>query len=129
VERSGTILLVEDEDGVRRVLARFLLSKGFEVLCAENARAAQPIWREHQSRIGLLLTDVMLPGGMSGCDLARTLQTDRNDLSVIFTSGYNTEFAEFSASVNPGTYFIPKPYRPDQLLELIDKAFQMAVQN
>lgn len=122
-------MLVEDEDGVRRVLARFLLSKGFEVLCAENARAAEPIWREHQSRITMLLTDVMLPGGISGCDLARSLQLEKNDLTVIFTSGYNTEFAEFSAAVNPGTYFIAKPYRPDQLLDLVNRAFSAAAKN
>lgn len=125
---ARTILLVEDESAVRSVLTRFLCAKGYTVIGAENALVAEPLWREHRERIILLITDVMLPNGVSGCQLAGMLQAENPKLHVILTSGYNNEFAEFAAGVASHTQFIPKPYSPDQLLGMVEGVFASAVE-
>lgn len=123
----GAVLLVEDEVSVRDVLSRFLSAKGYNVLTAENGRAAESVWRMHRHDIDVVVTDVMLPGGMSGCRLATLLQGQKPGLEVILTTGYDSEFAEFAAGATAHTRFLAKPYRPDEMLELIRETFRTPV--
>jgi DNA-binding NtrC family response regulator len=116
---KATILLVEDEESVRRVVVKYLTASGFRIIAAENARSAEPLWREHLPQIDLLLTDVVLPDGMNGRQLAEVLLREKPDLRVIFTSGFNMELAGPNQRLRPGISFIAKPYRPDQLLEAV----------
>jgi DNA-binding NtrC family response regulator len=113
------ILLVEDEAAVRNVLTRFLSAKGFQVFSAEDARSAESAWHRHRHEIGVVVADILLPGGISGSRLATLLQGERPDLEVILTSGYATEHGEFVAEANAHMDFLPKPYHPDDLIELI----------
>jgi two-component system, cell cycle sensor histidine kinase and response regulator CckA len=124
---ARTILLVEDDRPVRGVLVRLLSVHGFRVLEAENAGCAEPLWRNHQDEIDLLLTDVVLPGGVSGCELARKLRQNNPALTVVFTSGYNTEIVDLN--FEPRTHFIAKPYRPDDLIKLLNGAIELNLQN
>src|SRR4051794_39708042 len=117
--KSGTILLVEDETSVRNLVTRFLTLNGFKVLAAESGHAALPVWAEHHKEIDLLLTDVVMPGGMSGRDLAEKLQTEQPTLKVLFTSGYNVELLNAEGTLQEGIHFVQKPYRPEQLLTAI----------
>ncbi len=117
-----TILLVEDEEGVRRVIGRYLTAHGFNILAAENARSAEPLWQENRARIDLLLTDVMLPGGVNGRQLADSLRRDKPGLRVIFTSGFSVEPGEAHSASPLGVSFIAKPYQPGELLEAVRAA-------
>src|SRR5690242_7746695 len=84
----GVILLVEDDPSVRQLVTRLLMLHGYRVLVAENGRAAIPLWEEHSRHIDLLLTDVVMPHGVNGRELATRCQADNPDLRVIYTSGY-----------------------------------------
>ena len=124
---ARTILLVEDDRPVRGVLVRLLSLHGFRVLQAENVGTAEPLWNSHRDEIDLLLTDIVLTGGASGCELARKLRQNNPDLAVVFTSGYNTETIDLSPEGR--THFIAKPYRPDDLISLLKGALGRNIQN
>ena len=90
---SERILLVEDDAPVRR-LARLTLERaGYDVLEASSGVEALGVWAEHWETIELLLTDVVMPEGVRGLDLAAQLRTGAPELKVVFTSGYSAEIA------------------------------------
>jgi DNA-binding NtrC family response regulator len=122
VRSAATILLVEDEASVRNVLNRYLTAQGFRVLVADSARTAFSAWSKNSESVDVLLTDIMLPGGMTGCELAKALQKEKKSLSVILSSGYNTDLTEGATADSFQRQFIAKPYRPEQLLELVRRA-------
>jgi two-component system, cell cycle sensor histidine kinase and response regulator CckA len=113
------ILLVEDEPVVRRLAAAALARAGYAVLEAPNGVEALDIWAEHRTSIRLLMTDLVMPGGMSGRDLAVRLQDEEPSLRVLFTSGYSAEIAGREPPLVDGQNFIQKPYRLATLLELV----------
>lgn len=97
---SETILLVEDEDEVRRVLNQILASKGYRVLQASSGEEALVISRLHRGAIDLLLTDVTMPQ-MKGPELAARLLAERRDTRVVYMSGYNEELLSDGESEPP----------------------------
>jgi CheY-like chemotaxis protein len=97
---SETILLVEDEDEVRRVLNQILVSKGYRVLQAGSGEEALVISRLHRGTIDLLLTDVTMPQ-MKGPELAARLLAERRGARVIYMSGYNEELLSDGESETP----------------------------
>ncbi|HXT41697.1 MAG TPA: response regulator [Candidatus Angelobacter sp.] len=116
---TETILLVEDEPAVRRLTRAVLETAGYHVLEAPDGAAAQHIWKEHHDSIDLLLTDMVMPGGISGRELAVSLQTHAPGLRVIFTSGYSADIAGRELSLEEGKNFLQKPSSPRQLLEVV----------
>lgn len=119
---AGIILFVEDDPSVRSLVARLLTLHGYQILAAENGRAALPIWEEHKRSIKLLLTDVVMPHGVSGRELAAHCQAENASLQVIYTSGYNVELSADDGWLPEGIRFVQKPYRPEQLLEAVRNA-------
>lgn len=113
------ILLVEDEEMVRQLAERILHGYGYRVYQAGSGPEALSIWSARAQDIDLLLTDVMLPGGMSGCDLAKSLQTKKERLKVAYTTGYGVETFNPDCSLREGVNFLPKPYSPDNLARLV----------
>jgi len=110
-----TILVVEDEAPVR-VLARLLLERrGYRVIDAATGPEALDVWRTHQGRIDLVLTDMVMPDGLSGLTLAKRLLADSPTLKVIVTSGYSVELAGQDFSQTGRIGFLPKPYSASQL--------------
>ncbi len=104
-----TILLVEDHEGVL-AFARTLLRKlGYQVLSANNGKAAREIAQGHAGRIHLLITDVIMPG-LNGRQLAVQLAEQRPDLRVLFTSGYAEDVVVHHGVLEPNVHFIGKPY-------------------
>ncbi|HKV12184.1 MAG TPA: ATP-binding protein [Thermoanaerobaculia bacterium] len=97
---SETILLVEDEDEVRRVLNQILASKGYRVLQASSGEEALVISRLHRGAIDLLLTDVTMPQ-MKGPELAARLLSERRETRVVYMSGYNEELLSDGESEPP----------------------------
>jgi CheY-like chemotaxis protein len=113
---SATILVVEDEEGVRSLIGEVLRLGGYTVLLASDAEMAKAMCREHDGPIHLLLTDVVLPK-VGGRQLAEVLVTMRPDLRVIYMSGYTDNAIVHHGVLDPGTAFIEKPISPDALLK------------
>ena len=121
VETAGTetVLLVEDEAALRK-LARLLLEReGYTVLAAENGPAALTLWQEHKGQIDLLLTDMVMPDGLSGRDLAVQLLRDQPGLKVIVTSGYSVELGGKELARTDRIRFLNKPYSKQQLVQAV----------
>jgi len=116
---NETILLVEDEETIRDMAKIFLETHGYHVLEASNGPEALKIWKKAQSRIDLLLTDLVMPHGVSGQALAQQLQSDRPNLKVIYSSGYSCDLFGDDSFLNPETNFLQKPYRLNSLAEII----------
>lgn len=116
-EGSGeTILLVEDEPILRELARMILADAGYKVFEAEQSTEAFDLWKEHQSEIDLLLTDMVLPGGMTGRELALDLQKRKPNLKVIYTTGYSQDMVE--TACDP-TNFLQKPYPPETLMRTV----------
>ena len=113
------ILVVEDEPGVRKLAAGILGKLGYRVLQAGSGVEAGIIWAEHRSAIDLLFTDLVMPGGISGRELAERLQSEKAGLRVIYSSGYSPDSIGRDFLVKPGVNFIAKPYTQAELAESI----------
>ena len=114
-----TILFTEDEPTVRAVTRTFLCRHGYQVLEAANGAEALKIWEKQRDTVALLLTDLVMPGGMSGQQLARRLLGDNPQLKIILTTGYSAEIVDRQIQLRPGEHFLQKPFTPDHLLETI----------
>ena len=114
---SGTILLVEDEPGVRRMAARMLERAGYTVLAASTPSEACAIFANEQARISLLLTDIVMPE-MHGPMLAERLMTERPALPVLFVSGYSDAMPG-TGSEGGRTAFLPKPFTASELVAAV----------
>ena len=114
-----TILLVEDEPALRSLGCRILRRMGYSVLDAPNGLVALDLWKKHRGEIRLLLTDMLMPEGMSGRDLARRLHRDAPLLPVIYTSGYSPDIAGKDFPLQEGVNFLAKPFNPSVLGEAV----------
>jgi PAS domain S-box-containing protein len=117
--RGETILVVEDESAVRELACASLQKRGYQVLKAANGPQAVEVWNQNPTRVNLLLTDLVMPSGMSGHELARILQTRNADLKVIYTSGYSPEILKKDSALAQGINFLPKPYDLQTLLNAV----------
>jgi two-component system, cell cycle sensor histidine kinase and response regulator CckA len=105
-----TILVVEDEPVLRELAQVILHDCGYKILEAKSGREALQLWERHQDGIDLLLTDMVMPEGVSGMDLAERLLAAKPDLKVIFASGYSMDDVG-AAFVSKGrASFLQKPY-------------------
>ena len=111
---AETVLVVDDEDGVRRVAREFLKIKGFSVLEAREAREAIHVASQHAGPIHVLLTDVVMPG-MKGEELVEQISALRPDVKVLYMSAYTEDAVLNLGILAPGTNFIEKPFGPDDL--------------
>jgi len=104
-----TVLLVEDEPAVRELTALMLREKGYTVVEAVNGEEGLRVARQHQGRIDLVLTDVVMPV-MGGKEMADHLQTSHPDTKVLFASGYTEDAIGHHGVLRPGILFLQKPY-------------------
>jgi two-component system cell cycle sensor histidine kinase/response regulator CckA len=114
-----TILVVEDEEPVRRFVTDVLQSHGYSVLTAESGPTAVDEWAKRDKQVDLLLTDMVMPGGLSGRDLARKLMSETPGLKVIYTSSYSPGLAGNDISLLEEGTFLAKPYVPSKLLQMV----------
>lgn len=114
----GAILLVEDDAAVRKATAMLFEQSGYEVLAAASSEEALNLWQTHQRRIGLVFSDVVMPGQFSGVQLAQRLQADKPSLKVVLTSGYAAEMMD--SIPLKSMVFLPKPCPPDTLLAAVN---------
>jgi two-component system, cell cycle sensor histidine kinase and response regulator CckA len=115
---TETLLVVEDDVPLRLLVCNLLQRCGYNVLPAQSGIAALKIWREHREPIHLLFTDLIMPDGMTGRQLAEQLQADKPALKVIYTSGYSTEVGK-GLSLVEGVNFLQKPYPSGKLARTV----------
>lgn len=119
--RSVCILLVEDEEGVRRLTTRRLLHAGHTVIEAENAAEALVLFCDHPE-VDILFTDMVMPGSMSGWDLFDQVRTRSPSLPVIISSGYSEGFNVEGKKQSAGLFILQKPYSMNSLHEVLSRA-------
>ncbi|CCD99952.1 response regulator [Bradyrhizobium sp. STM 3809] len=116
---EGRILLVEDDDEVAALVSEMLRQLGYDVTRASSAAAALGALADGRP-VDLVFSDVMMPGGMNGVELAREIQRRRVDMPILLTSGYSG--AAVHAAREAGVRILSKPYRIDELAAAIDAA-------
>ncbi len=118
---TETVLLVEDEDGVRRLLQYVLNKRGYKVLEAASGEDALEVFEKHSAEIDLVLTDIVMPK-MNGRELADRLREIRPELKVVYMSGYTDDVLVRTGALGPGMSFLQKPLRPDVLAAKVREA-------
>jgi PAS domain S-box-containing protein len=114
-EAHGTILLVEDDEAVRKLARRVLETSGYAVVEAPNGPAALRLAAEHEGKIDLTVTDVIMPG-MSGQEFSSRLLRERPGLKVLYVSGYTDDAIVQHGNLLPNTAFLQKPFAPATLV-------------
>ena len=115
---GATILLVEDEGGIRRLLQGLLTSKGYTVLTAPDGEAGLVVGHSYSGTIDLLVTDVVMPK-LNGADMAKRLMEKHADLKVLYMSGYTDESIVQHGVLESGIAFLSKPFKPQALLDRV----------
>ena len=115
---GATILLVEDDGGVRALVKDILRSSGYRIVEADNGNAALVIENDYEGKIDLLLTDVIMPG-ITGAELAKTLGAKRPDMKILYMSGYTNEAIDRHGVLQEGIAFLQKPFTTRVLLEKV----------
>jgi CheY-like chemotaxis protein len=114
-----SILVVEDEATLRRLFRNMLTRLGYRIFEAPTGAAALEVWRQNRNVIQLLLTDLVMPDGMTGIELGRKLLEEKPDLPIIYISGYSRETAGASIELHEGVNFLPKPFQVEKLAQII----------
>jgi CheY-like chemotaxis protein len=127
--KSGreTILVAEDEDPLREMIAELLEYQGYKVLTARSGRHALEVWQASNQEIDLLVTDMIMPEGILGIELAELLLIQKPGLKVIFTSGYSPDMAGKNISLVEGINFMPKPYSIGKMAQLVRQCLDNSV--
>jgi PAS domain S-box-containing protein len=116
---NETILLVEDEEPLRVMLRKSLARQGYRILEAPNGVKALELWQAHHAEIRLLITDMMMPDGMSGKALAERLLREQPGLKLIYMSGYSSELDGMGAQLREGDNYLPKPFAMHKLAQTV----------
>jgi CheY-like chemotaxis protein len=123
VPMRGTILLVEDEAGIRALMRKILSRERYRILEAATGEEALGIAQTHEGPIHLLLTDVMLPG-MGGRYVAESLRTKLPELRVVYVSGYTDDEAVRAGWFPPGSVFLEKPFTLSALVDKVRESLE-----
>jgi len=117
-----TIFIVEDQPILCAWIRMVLENTGYAVIEANSGVAALDLWKENKTHVDLLLTDMVMPDGISGQQLADKLKADNPALKVVFTSGYRTEVVGQGLPLREGVNFLEKPYSPQSLIQIVGNA-------
>jgi two-component system, cell cycle sensor histidine kinase and response regulator CckA len=115
---GATVLVAEDEDMIRTLVADILSAHGYQVIETSDAAEALARGHAHEGEIHLLISDVVMPR-MSGVDLARRLQGTRPGLPVLFISGYTGDALDRGGGIPKDAEVLRKPFTPGALLERV----------
>jgi PAS domain S-box-containing protein len=114
-----TILVVEDEPSLRKLVHSTLTRLGYRVIEAPTGVVALEMWKQYHHGIQLLFTDMVMPDGVSGKDLAQRLLQENPKLKVIYTSGYSAEIVNRKFPVREGVNFLAKPFEAHKLAQTV----------
>jgi two-component system, cell cycle sensor histidine kinase and response regulator CckA len=113
------VLLVEDDPSVRRVMQQMLTRSGCSVIESENAEDGYNKWSANRAHIDLIITDLVMPGGQSGEDLARRIFQENPDVNVVYCSGYSPSLFEEGSSLIRPENFLAKPYDAEKVQNVL----------
>ncbi|MEW6304586.1 MAG: ATP-binding protein [Verrucomicrobiota bacterium] len=116
---SESILLVEDEPALRGLVRQTLERLGYRVFDASNGQEARNLWTARKAEIQLLVTDLIMPGGLNGSELAEELVADKPDLKVLYMSGYSSDVLGKDYVLEEDTNFLQKPFQPHGLAQAV----------
>jgi len=116
---TETILLAEDDHNLRNTVRKSLARLGYTAIEAVNGPDALAMWNQYHGKIDLLLTDMAMPGGMTGKQLARQLLQQDPKLKVIYSSGYAAAMADDELSLVDGVNFLSKPFEARKLAQAV----------
>jgi two-component system, cell cycle sensor histidine kinase and response regulator CckA len=116
---NETILLAEDDPSLRVSVRKALSQLGYRILEAPTGVKALEVWKENRDEIRLLLTDLVMPDGMTGKDLAQRILQENPKLKVIYMSGYSAEVAGKDFPLKEGVNFLTKPFQAFKLAQTI----------
>jgi len=122
--RTGTVLVVEDDSGVRRFASRVLGAAGYAVLTAPDGAAAIEIAKA--VHVQMLLTDMVMPG-LSGRDVAARITALQPGIRVLYMSGHTEKGIVHDGVLVPGVHFLAKPFTAEALLAAVDAAVPQAI--
>jgi hypothetical protein len=114
-----TVLVAEDVVSLRQMVVQVLRIQGYTVLEAASGVDAVQVWERKERPVDLLVTDMVMPGGMTGNELAAQLRKQDPELKVIYTSGYSPGMAGQDLSVLDRRNFLPKPYSIGRLAQVV----------
>jgi two-component system cell cycle sensor histidine kinase/response regulator CckA len=124
-----TVLVAEDEDALREMVVQVLKIQGYVVLEAASGLEALEEWERFGRPVDLLLTDMVMPGGIMGRELAERLLHQSPNMKVIYTSGYSPGMAGKDISLLEGRNFLPKPYSVGKLAHFVRECLDNTKQN
>ncbi|MEI7557141.1 ATP-binding protein [Candidatus Chlorohelix sp.] len=116
---TETILIVEDESSLLTLVKRSLIKLGYNILEAQNATNALKLWEKHGQNINLILTDIVMPGGMSGIELVEKIRQSDKNMKVVLTSGYSVDLIYNSENFDSNTQLLSKPYSFKALARIV----------
>jgi len=119
---NETVFIVEDDATVRAVVVHVLKQNGYRIHEALNGQTALELWEQCGHETDILITDMVMPGGVTGHELAQQLLAKKPSLKVIYTSGYSAEVFRGDFVLPQGVDFLRKPYRAEDLLAAIRAA-------
>ena len=121
VVRGGNelIMVVEDEPALRELVTKVLRTYGYQVIEATHGKDALRVWANTDVKPDLLLTDMMMPEGMTGWDLACHIRNESPDMKVVYTSGYSPEIFGGEVKMDSNANFLPKPFHPRLLAKTV----------
>lgn len=120
------VLVVEDEPGVRAMICHILRFYGYKTVEADSGVSGLEVWKAHKEEIEAVVTDIVMPGGMDGKEMARRLLKSRKDLPLLYVSGYSPTVAGQDLPFQEGVNFLQKPFEASKLAQtlrnLLDRA-------
>jgi CheY-like chemotaxis protein len=125
----ATILVVEDETGVREITVAILRSLGYRVLDAKDGDEALRVAAEHTAGVDLLLTDVVLPGSLRGRELAERITARHPGVKVLFMSGYTENAIVHHGRLDDGVQLLSKPFKREQLARKVAETLSARASN
>ena len=123
------ILVVEDEAMLRMLVEGVLQHHGYTVCSAASGEEATEVWRKQNGQFDLLLTDMMLPDGVTGHQIAQQLRTEHPALKVIYASGFSNDLIEGGErGLTQGINFLQKPFSTQSLVQTIRDSLNTSVE-
>jgi CheY-like chemotaxis protein len=117
-QRSGTVLLVEDNDNLRTLLHRALEGDGFSVLSAVDGGDALRSYQEHDGTIDLVVSDIVMPN-LNGLELAERIRATRPEMKFLFVTSFGDQVPELRERIKHGANILEKPFLPSELLRRV----------
>ncbi|MBT5109790.1 MAG: response regulator, partial [Rhodospirillaceae bacterium] len=122
-QKAGRILVVEDDANVRQVPVSILSGQGYDVVEAKDGAEALLYLKEGE-KFDLLFTDILLPGGMNGVEIADEVKSFQPNIKILYTTGYAENTVIREGQLDPNVTLLYKPYMRSELLEKIRLAFE-----